>query len=159
MFALWIDSKQSLVQLAHQQATWISDVLAAYGSSIGFQKFQGHVWDASHVAGETKGEDAPFHFQTLEKTRKRRLSWIPKSAGSFEGIGSGNLPGLDREMEVDTIDEEPHSGPVVAHLTREEKSLAKKEADDYREAGMFLTISVCFVRLVYSPSNHLHLTN
>ena len=88
---------------------------------------------------DKKGDEAPFaHFQSLEKSRKRRLSWIPKTGGSFEGVGSGNLPGFGHDLHVDTIEEELPSAPIVAHLTREEKSKAKKEAEDYQEAGMCL---------------------
>ena len=80
---------------------------------------------------------APFaHFQSLEKQRKRRMSWIPKTGGgSFEGHLSQELAGFPNVPQVDKIEEEL-PGPVVAHLTREEKSKAKKEAEDYQEAGM-----------------------
>ena len=91
------------------------------------------------AGAESKGDDLgqpPFaHFQTLEKQRKRRMSWIPKTGGSFDGpTGSQDLPGLvpTEKIEADQL------GPVVAHLTREEKSKAKKEAEDYQEAGMSL---------------------
>ncbi|CAK8989614.1 Voltage-dependent T-type calcium channel subunit alpha-1G (Voltage-gated calcium channel subunit alpha Cav3.1) [Durusdinium trenchii] len=78
------------------------------------------------VSVDKKGDEAPFaHFQSLEKSRKRRLSWIPKTGGSF-----------GHDLHVDTIEEELPSAPIVAHLTREEKSKAKKEAEDYQEAGM-----------------------
>lgn len=87
---------------------------------------------------ESKGDDLgqpPFaHFQTLEKQRKRRMSWIPKTGGSFDGPTlSQDLPGLVPTTEKIEADQ---PGPVVAHLTREEKSKAKKEAEDYQEAGM-----------------------
>lgn len=40
----------------------------------------------------------------MEKPRKRRLSWIPKSGGdktgSFEGVGSGNLPGFTAKFQA-----------------------------------------------------------
>lgn len=85
----------------------------------------------------------PFaHFQTLEKQRKRRMSWIPKSAGSIDShLGSRELPGDggDPGLSVDQIQEELPS-PVVAHLTRAEKSKARKEAEDFQETGMTLGI-------------------
>ena len=79
---------------------------------------------------------APFtHFQSLDKQRKRRMSWIPKTGGGSDGHLSQELAGFPNVPQVDKIEEEL-PGPVVAHLTREEKSKAKKEAEDYQEAGM-----------------------
>lgn len=94
----------------------------------------------------------PFaHFQTLEKQRKRRMSWIPKSAGSIDShLGSRELPGdlpgdlPQGSLSVDQIQELPTTSPVVAHLTREEKSKARKEAEDFQETGMTLGKTAVF---------------
>ena len=76
------------------------------------------------------------------------MSWIPKTGGSFDGpTMSQDLPGLV-PMVAERI-EADQPGPVVAHLTREEKSKAKKEAEDYQEAGMSLGARWTFPRLQF----------
>ena len=107
----------------------------------------------------------PFaHLQTLDQKRKRRMSWIPKT-GALPGTGTGSASTHDFEAQMAQLPnvpqtENPPSLPVkrssnsrrsskteeegsveslvVAHLTKAEKAQAKREAEAFQEAGMFL---------------------
>ncbi|CAJ1387620.1 unnamed protein product [Effrenium voratum] len=78
-----------------------------------------------------------MHFQSIDKQRKRRMSWITKTAtvGDF-GLHDSKVhpaPSLPKEPEVEQLNDLP---AAVAHITKDQRAQAKRDAEKSTEAGM-----------------------